>query len=150
MNQVALDRALKTEVLPFTVALPSFNLARQMARVTDKHPDWSEDRIRQAEVDYRLFLAGAKASTSKSHIPSRDVDEVWHAHILFTRQYQEDCMDYFGFYFHHEPFDRPTARLEEAEHSDKCCGTGCANKCGGCCESGKCSGGNCKGKTTPH
>ena len=30
-------------------------------------------------------------------------DEMWHTFILFTRDYQEFCDRYFGFYVHHKP-----------------------------------------------
>lgn len=32
-----------------------------------------------------------------------EVDEIWHHHILATRQYMKDCLGIFGYYFHHYP-----------------------------------------------
>ena len=43
---------------------------------------------------------------NKSHledVTSPQVDIVWHTHILFSRQYFQDCENIFGFYFHHTP-----------------------------------------------
>lgn len=37
-------------------------------------------------------------------VPSLEVDEIWHHHILDTRQYYFDCMNIFGYYFHHYPY----------------------------------------------
>ena len=34
---------------------------------------------------------------------SKDVDEFWHAHILHTRKYAEDCQNVFGCFLHHNP-----------------------------------------------
>lgn len=37
--------------------------------------------------------------------PSLDADEVWHAHILHTKKYHDDCAKLFGSYRHHLPMD---------------------------------------------
>lgn len=106
MNQVfavARPQSARVAGSPLT-ALPSFDLSRPMNRVRKEHSDWSADRLREAEEGYRKFLARSKV-TSGPHQPMSDVDEVWHAHILFTKQYAADCMTYFGHYFHHEPDD---------------------------------------------
>ncbi len=31
------------------------------------------------------------------------LDEMWHAIILFSKQYTNFCTEYFGFYIHHGP-----------------------------------------------
>ena len=36
-------------------------------------------------------------------MPSRVVDQVWHAHILFTQEYTEFCNRIIGTYVHHQP-----------------------------------------------
>jgi len=36
--------------------------------------------------------------------PTRDIDAFWHAHILDTRKYIDDCERVFGFYLHHFPY----------------------------------------------
>lgn len=35
--------------------------------------------------------------------PSAEIDEGWHAFILFTREYEQFCKQYFGFFVHHAP-----------------------------------------------
>ena len=40
------------------------------------------------------------------------VDEMWHAFILFTKDYTKFCLDHFGFYLHHGP--TTSAQREEA------------------------------------
>jgi hypothetical protein len=40
------------------------------------------------------------------------VDDMWHAFILFTKDYTKFCIDYFGFYLHHGP--TTLAQKEEA------------------------------------
>lgn len=52
----------------------------------------------------------------------REIDEMWHEFILFTRDYTQFCLDYFGEYIHHLPnlFDnRPRPRAEVEEDVEK-------------------------------
>ena len=35
--------------------------------------------------------------------PSYEIDEVWHAHILHTKEYMDFCLELFGKYLHHQP-----------------------------------------------
>ncbi len=88
--------------------LPTFDLARPVARVAKEHPDWSADRLVRAESDYRTYLLKCKVNPGKN-VPTMDVDEMFHAHILHTKQYHDDCQAYFGYYLHHEPFDKDVA-----------------------------------------
>ena len=37
-------------------------------------------------------------------MPCTFVDEVWHAHILDTQAYGDDCQAAFGFFLHHFPY----------------------------------------------
>lgn len=37
-------------------------------------------------------------------VPSIEVDEIWHHHILDTRKYIADTHNIFGYYFHHYPY----------------------------------------------
>ncbi len=90
---------------PSMAELPTFDLSRQMARVAKEHPDWSADRLAAAETAYRNFMRDCKLNPRSSNSPSVDADQVWHAHILFTRQYAKDCQDYCGQFVHHSPFD---------------------------------------------
>lgn len=100
---------------PVSAALPTFGLARPMARVRKENPDWDEKRLEAAEAAYRDFLKECK-TVSGPISPTGDVDEVWHAHILHTRQYAEDCSTYCGFFIHHNPLDK----VGECD-ADSCC-----------------------------
>ena len=57
-----------------------------------------------AEVEYKRFLTLKKHYPDVSLVPNRLVDEFWHAHILDTRAYREDCDAVFGFYLDHFPY----------------------------------------------
>ncbi|XHS77750.1 TIGR04222 domain-containing membrane protein [Burkholderiaceae bacterium UC74_6] len=62
---------------------------------------WSRDRALQAIEEYRRFCLLALNGHA---VPSRQVDEVWHLHLTFTRDYwQRFCPDALGTELHHEP-----------------------------------------------
>lgn len=57
-----------------------------------------------AEQEYRRFLSLKVLYPSFSLVPSKEVDTVWHAHILDTRAYREDCEAVFGHFIDHYPY----------------------------------------------
>lgn len=46
-----------------------------------------------------------------------DIDNVWHTFLLFTRDYTDFCVKYFGEYLHHQPKteDETVLSKEEAD-----------------------------------
>ncbi len=84
-------------------ALPNFDLGRVMPRVKRDNPDWTEDRLRNAEFEYRRFLQLCKTFPEQKISAAPDIDEVWHAHMLDSVFYMRDCDAYFGYYLHHDP-----------------------------------------------
>jgi len=57
-----------------------------------------------AEQEYCRYLTLKKLYPSVELVPNKLVDEFWHAHILDTRAYHEDCNNMFGYYLHHFPY----------------------------------------------
>lgn len=57
-----------------------------------------------AVLEYLRFAYLAWTSTDGA-TPSQAVDEVWHAHLLFTRSYYAFCRGTRGEHLHHEPGD---------------------------------------------
>lgn len=64
---------------------------------------WDEERVARALHEYRQFLALMLWHPDAYLVPSEDIDEVWHAHVLFTARYQADCDTIFGAFQHHLP-----------------------------------------------
>jgi len=90
---------------------------------------WTHTRATNAIEGYYRFLY--LGGTFHKVRPPKDIDEVWHRHILHTEQYQSDCMNLFGRFIHHRPFP-----IELAVESD--CETDCESKRADCetdCES---------------
>ncbi len=63
---------------------------------------WDLETAVYAIRAYKNFLYLLK-KYSLPLVPSRAIDEVWHQHILHTKQYTEDCQNIFGRYMHHVP-----------------------------------------------
>ena len=97
-------------VLSQTIALPLFDLSIIMRRVAKSNPDWDVERLCRAELEYRRFLFLCKEYPCTPLSPLRDVDEVWHAHILHTQDYAADCKGFLGRFLHHCPFNEKHPR----------------------------------------
>ncbi len=108
--------------------LPTMDLSKFVARVRRENPDWTEERLDAAENGYRQFWMEAKSIPN--HRPSRDVDEIWHAHILHTREYIRDSQAYFGYYFHHTPDNGGKAKTGDCQGGGDGC-TSCSSGCSG-------------------
>lgn len=65
---------------------------------------WSRKSATLALEQYRNFLFLKKKYGSQYVLPpSREIDEVWHAHVLHTKDYFNFCNIVFGEYLHHTP-----------------------------------------------
>jgi len=54
-------------------------------------------------LEYKAFLQQILDNPKIDHTPSKEVDQMWHDHILDTRSYQEMCENVFGRFLHHKP-----------------------------------------------
>jgi hypothetical protein len=65
---------------------------------------WSRAQADHYELEYKRFLALLARFPDEVIAPSSNVDKVWHAHILDTMKYAEDCQNIFGYFLHHFPY----------------------------------------------
>lgn len=65
---------------------------------------WSLEACDEAEDLYRKFLALNIRYPETKICPNGPTDSFWHAHILDTRKYAEDCNELFGGLLHHFPY----------------------------------------------
>ena len=91
-------------------------IARQRIAVLDLEPimvklmdkkegkGWSLAKTQDEVARYRNFLFLNAKYPDQRIVPTVDVDAVWHAHILDTMKYSEDCQAIFGCFFHHFPY----------------------------------------------
>jgi hypothetical protein len=66
-------------------------------------PRWVKPEAEYCAQLYKNFLWLNRKHPSLALVPTREIDEFWHNHILYTKNYIRDCMKIFGHYFHHEP-----------------------------------------------
>jgi hypothetical protein len=64
---------------------------------------WEPARANLAERRYRRFLYLLSANLGLRGVPTPEIDEFWHQHILNTRKYWQDCKKLRGSYIHHLP-----------------------------------------------
>lgn len=91
----------KAAIKPLIDKIMSWNLSRVRDYLISNEylkPEDVDARI----IEYRRFLC-LHLLTRKPMPISEKVDEVWHTHILFTRDYVQMGEEIFGGYFHHNP-----------------------------------------------
>lgn len=70
----------------------------------DEGRGWDRETTKRIETQYRRFLFLNLQYPGKHIVPTKEVDEFWHQHILDTRKYAEDCQMIFGRFLHHFPY----------------------------------------------
>lgn len=91
----------------------------------DEEYEWTEERIDLAIQGYREFLQLYQETRKRRRVPGKDVDTIWHLHILHTKKYAKDCQTMFGEFLHHNPSPAKKKQRVETE-----CGVGC--ECASC------------------
>lgn len=80
----------------------------EMIKMKMQHPhegkNWTPEFADEMEVEYKRFLHLNKKFPKVGIVPTDDIDEMWHYHILDTRAYIKDSEAVFGGYFHHFPY----------------------------------------------
>lgn len=67
-------------------------------------PRWNREDAMRCLQRYKNFLWLQKKYDGDIYlVPSKEIDEMWHNHILYTQNYVNDCKHIFGYYFHHKP-----------------------------------------------
>jgi hypothetical protein len=65
---------------------------------------WALEQATSAIEQYRRFLFLWHLYPDEQIVPSREIDRVWHTHILDTAKYREDCEVLFGQFIDHWPY----------------------------------------------
>lgn len=65
---------------------------------------WSRTEADRIEIEYRRFLTLVAKYPDETIAPNREVDKFWHAHILDTAKYADDCDKTLGYFLHHFPY----------------------------------------------
>lgn len=101
--------------IPRSIAELDFSRMKQKLLDPEEGAGLNTTEIDLAEREYRKFLALHLACPDIPLVPNRLVDLMWHAHILDTQRYADDCNRLFGHVMHHDPYvgiDGPDSVLE--------------------------------------
>lgn len=63
---------------------------------------WSLKDVEKALERYKKFLILAAKNKNIPLAPTRDIDIMWHLHMLNPKVYHDDCMKLFGEIFDHD------------------------------------------------
>jgi hypothetical protein len=80
----------------------SLDLASSIQRSESYLAKESRQTLELVEERYRKFLFLVSKYPDIALAPSRDIDEVWHAHMLNPRAYSADCIRLFGDLLDHD------------------------------------------------
>lgn len=95
----------------------SVDLKDRWERFEDKDTKWSKTDLENAIIRYRKFLYLAKRHPNINIAPTKDIDTIWHLHMLSPVAYYNDCMSYFGTIFDHDGgFGHKPSELDELKN----------------------------------
>jgi len=87
-----------------SIAQLDFSMIRMKLSDVNEGMGWSTEKLDFVEDRYRKFLTLNLLYPDLDIVPTSDIDTFWHAHILDTEKYQEDCSRVFGRMLHHFPY----------------------------------------------
>jgi len=97
-------------------AIRALDLESVKVRVMDAETGegWTREYADSIESAYKNYLTMLVKYQDEADdiVLSQDVDEFWHAHILQTMKYADDCQRVFGNFLHHNP------HIGERTHAD--------------------------------
>lgn len=105
------DRSHPASQLRQWQAIANFDLTRVRARLL-REGELDADTLDTAILEFRRYLGLHVTEPRPLAMFSKEVDEVWHTCVLFTRLYAQLCIEAFGHFLHHEPSDEPEPEPE--------------------------------------
>ena len=86
--------------------LQQLNLEPIVIKAMDKEEGlgWSFSYALEVCDEYRKFLVLCLKNPNTAIVPSTQIDDFWHLHILDTQKYAQDCNECFGYFLHHFPY----------------------------------------------
>lgn len=99
-------QVLLVESQTFQEKLESLDLEliAQKLMHSDYTQGWTRQQVDRAIAHYKMFLHLLYLYPNRIIVPTQEIDQVWHQHILDTRKYAEDCQWLFGYFVHHYPY----------------------------------------------
>jgi len=102
-------------------AIQALDLEAVKLRVMDTElgEGWNREYADSIELAYKNYLTmlAKYPDDIEDILISKDVDELWHAHILHTKKYADDCQKIFGNFLHHDPQPRERSSADIQKRS---------------------------------
>jgi hypothetical protein len=93
---------MTSQVLTAETSVISVDLMRAYDRSDAKPEGWSREHAQVALRRYERWLLLAQGHPGRPLSPTRDIDVMWHLHMLSPRAYWQDCMRLFGRILDHD------------------------------------------------
>lgn len=78
----------------------SVDLHEAARRSESETSEWTPEKLDQSIERYQKFFALARSGQRIA--PTRDIDMIWHLHMLAPLAYHNDCMSYLGQILDHD------------------------------------------------
>lgn len=78
----------------------SVNLHEAARRSESETSEWTSEKLDESIERYRKFFS--LAHSGERVAPTRDIDMIWHLHMLAPVAYHNDCMSYLGRILDHD------------------------------------------------
>jgi len=88
--------------------LEELDLARMTNKLISEDSFGTLDYVNFCIGEYKKFLRMIVIYPELTLVPPKDVDKVWHRHILDTFAYQDFCEKFCGYFLHHVPDYEPS------------------------------------------
>jgi len=113
-NELPISRALSAEEKRCIDLISTYDLSPIREKIV-KDNALPESIVDEAILEYRKYMILLRIGFQELTMCSQEVDEVWHAHILFTQSYAKFCRQAFGGFVHHDPIINliPVAELHD-------------------------------------
>ena len=85
-----------------SIELPDFSvdLREAACRSESETREWVSEKLDESIERYRKFFSLARSGERVA--PTRDIDMIWHLHMLSPVAYHHDCMSYLGRILDHD------------------------------------------------
>ena len=117
-----MEARLTTKPMEHVIAaVQALDLEPVKLRVMDAElgEGWTREHADRIEAAYRTYwmMLAKYPDDAQDIVLSKDVDHFWHAHILQTAKYAEDCQKVFGNFLHHNPHVGPRTSADVEKKS---------------------------------
>ncbi len=116
-----LDQGLSEKISIFFKKLNKLDLQPLAKKLMsfDNGNEWTLQQTECAISIYKMFLCLHFLFPDIELVPTKEIDEVWHTHILLnTYQYIQDCQELYGYIFHHYSPVEETVQVQQQHYKE--------------------------------